>query len=91
LDELQQKFGDSSGLWLYNIVRGIDNEDVILLKAPKSLMASKTIRPPITRRQDLIPWYAVLSGELHARVLTNWNENHSWPKTLSVSPNEGTF
>ncbi|KAI8343989.1 hypothetical protein BC941DRAFT_464229 [Chlamydoabsidia padenii] len=85
LNELQQKFGESSGLWLYNIVRGIDNEEVILLKAPKSLMASKTHRPPITKHQDLLPWYTVLSGELHQRVMTNWNEHHNWPKTLSIS------
>ncbi|CAO3598521.1 unnamed protein product [Absidia cylindrospora] len=85
LEELQEKFGASSGLWLYNIVRGIDHEEVILLKAPKSLMASKNIRPAISNQKELSPWYAVLSGELHARVVNNWKEYQSWPKTLSIS------
>ncbi|ORZ17659.1 hypothetical protein BCR42DRAFT_349957 [Absidia repens] len=85
LEELQEKFGASSGLWLYNIVRGIDHEEVILLKAPKSLMASKNIRPAISGQNELSPWYSVLSGELHARVMNNWKEYQSWPRTLSIS------
>ncbi|CAO3595208.1 unnamed protein product [Absidia cylindrospora] len=85
LEELQHRFGDTSGLWLYNIVRGIDDEEVNVIKGSKSLMSTKSIYPPITSEQDLIPWYAVLSAELHSRIITNWNERHLWPKTLSIS------
>ncbi|KAI8093830.1 uncharacterized protein BX664DRAFT_358214 [Halteromyces radiatus] len=85
LKELQDKFGESSGQWLYNIVRGIDHEEVILLKAPKSLMASKIMTPPLTNEKELRPWYSVLSGELHNRIMKNWEEHQTWPKTLSIS------
>ncbi|CAO3641489.1 unnamed protein product [Cunninghamella echinulata] len=84
-EELQGKFGSSSGLWLYNIVRGIDNEEVIPHKAPKSLLASKSMYPPIIEQKELLPWFSMLSGEIYNRIMTNYHDHQTWPKTLSVS------
>ncbi|KAI9307098.1 hypothetical protein BJ944DRAFT_198223 [Cunninghamella echinulata] len=84
-EELQDKFGLSSGLWLYNIVRGIDNEEVTPHKAPKSLIASKSMYPPITEQRELSPWFSMLSGEIYNRIMTNYHDHQTWPKTLSVT------
>ncbi|KAI8328838.1 hypothetical protein BC941DRAFT_444155 [Chlamydoabsidia padenii] len=84
LKDLQKDFNESSGLWLYNIIRGIDHEEVILNKAPTSLVASKHFRLPLCNEKDLVPWYPILSAELHTRVMRNWEEHHTWPKTLLI-------
>ncbi|CAO3620499.1 unnamed protein product [Cunninghamella blakesleeana] len=83
--EFQTKFGSSSGLWLYNIVRGIDHEEVTPHKVPKSLVAAKSLYPPIKHHDELSPWFNVLSGEIYNRIITNFQDHQTWPRTLSVS------
>ncbi|KAI8143863.1 hypothetical protein BJV82DRAFT_87272 [Fennellomyces sp. T-0311] len=85
LKDLQERFGQSTGLWIYNIVRGNDDEEVNVTKAPKSLMASKSLRPAAKTPEDMHRWVGILSAELHTRILNNFEDFHSWPKTLLVS------
>ncbi|KAI9031709.1 hypothetical protein CLU79DRAFT_267836 [Phycomyces nitens] len=84
LEFLQSKYGQSTGTWLYNISRGIDNEEVNATKAPKSLMAAKSMRRPVTTSKEMERWLSTLCAELHTRVTTNFEDYGSWPKTLSL-------
>ncbi|KAI9320760.1 hypothetical protein BX666DRAFT_1230602 [Dichotomocladium elegans] len=84
LGTLQEKFGDSTGLWIYKAVRGDDDEDVNVTKAPKSLMAAKSFRPPVKSPDEMQRWLNILSAELYTRILTNSEDFSLWPKTLAI-------
>ncbi|ORY96491.1 hypothetical protein BCR43DRAFT_563787 [Syncephalastrum racemosum] len=84
VNDLQQRFGESTGLWLYNVARGIDNEEVTVTKAPKSIMASKSFRPPVKSSEEMQRWFATLAAELHTRMMLNFDEFDAWPKTLTI-------
>ncbi|ORX44461.1 hypothetical protein DM01DRAFT_1329154, partial [Hesseltinella vesiculosa] len=83
--ELQQKFGESTGAWIYDIVRGIDHEEVQVAKAPKSLIASKSMYPVVEAEEALIPWFGVLAAELYTRIMEHWDANRLYPKTMTMT------
>ncbi|RCI02085.1 DNA-directed DNA polymerase eta rad30 [Rhizopus stolonifer] len=84
IQDLQKKFGPSTGLYLHNICRGIDNEEIIPAKAPKSIMASKSFNPVVENMQDMDKWFSILAIELHNRLMLNYEEYNTWPKSFSV-------
>ncbi|KAF7729768.1 DNA-directed DNA polymerase eta rad30 [Apophysomyces ossiformis] len=84
MKDLQLKFGQSTGSWLYNIARGIDNEEVIIAKEPKSLMAAKSMNPSISTEREMQRWFTILGSELYNRILAHFEEYGSWPKTISM-------
>ncbi|KAI8071667.1 hypothetical protein BC940DRAFT_293396 [Gongronella butleri] len=85
MEDLQAKFGASNGTYLYNVVRGIDHEEVILTKAAKSLIASKSMQPVLKRHQDVEPWFGILASELYGRIMEQWEQTELYPKTMTVS------
>ncbi|KAG2219442.1 hypothetical protein INT45_002327, partial [Circinella minor] len=85
LKDLQQRFGESTGLWIYNIVRGDDDEEVNATKAPKSLMAAKSLRPPAYTQAEVHQWIGILSTELHNRIWNHMEDFQQWPKSFSIS------
>ncbi|KAL1920390.1 uncharacterized protein VTP21DRAFT_767 [Calcarisporiella thermophila] len=83
-EELQAKFG--SGLWLYNISRGIDFSEVTPVKENnKSMMCAKSFPKPIRTDNEVKHWIGVLSSELYSRVTSNFEANSHWPKTLVLN------
>ncbi|PHZ12499.1 DNA/RNA polymerase [Rhizopus microsporus ATCC 52813] len=84
IEELQIKFGDSTGRYLYHISRGVDNEEIIPMKAPKSIMASKQFNPAVENVQEMDRWFSILAIELRNRVLKNYEEFNTWPKTFTL-------
>ncbi|KAI9349347.1 hypothetical protein BD770DRAFT_446117 [Pilaira anomala] len=84
VEDLQRKFGKSTGLYIYNICRGIDDEEVNATKAPKSLMAAKSFNPVIKSPEEMQAWFSILSVELHSRILRNYQDFGTWPKTITI-------
>ncbi|KAI8365435.1 hypothetical protein EDC96DRAFT_191143 [Choanephora cucurbitarum] len=90
VEELQNRFGPSTGLHIYNICRGIDHEEVIPSKPPQSLMASKSFRPPLTNIKEVEPWFSILAVELHNRITRVNEEFNMWPTNINIRyDNEG--
>ncbi|KAI8575106.1 hypothetical protein K450DRAFT_263282 [Umbelopsis ramanniana AG] len=83
-EELQAKFGQSQGIWLYDICRGIDNSEVTTIKITKSMMASKVFSPPLRLISDVERWMAVLGSEIYMRMMDDFEERSRWPKTLVI-------
>ncbi|KAJ9100920.1 hypothetical protein QFC20_005336 [Naganishia adeliensis] len=82
LEEMQKKFGAES-VWVYDILRGIDNSPVKERTATKSMLASKNITPIITTREAGYHWLAVLAGELYVRLRDAREITDGlWPKSL---------
>ncbi|KAG2231529.1 hypothetical protein INT48_002923 [Thamnidium elegans] len=84
IKELQDKFGVSTGLYIYNICRGIDDEEVSATKTPKSLMAAKSFNPAIQNPTEMQPWFSILSMELHTRIMRNYEDFGTWPKNVTI-------
>ncbi|CDS09752.1 hypothetical protein LRAMOSA02429 [Lichtheimia ramosa] len=84
LEDLQRRFGESTGTWIYNIVRGEDDEEVMPTKAPRSLMAAKSFVKPVKDAKQMQNWIGIMSAELHNRIMTNLEDFSLWPKTLTI-------
>ncbi|CAH1761271.1 7334_t:CDS:10 [Entrophospora sp. SA101] len=57
VSELQAKFGMENGIWLYNICRGVDGEEVVQRNISKSMMAAKSFKPPLKNFSQIEHWY----------------------------------
>ncbi|ORX92385.1 DNA/RNA polymerase [Basidiobolus meristosporus CBS 931.73] len=84
VDELTRRFGQGTGLFLYNIVRGIDDEEVVPRNISKSMMAAKSFYPAINALTEAESWINILSIELYTRLQDDFELNGRWPKTLSI-------
>ncbi|TRM64775.1 hypothetical protein BD626DRAFT_567650 [Schizophyllum amplum] len=90
LEELQQKFGENS-IWVYEVLRGIDRNDVKEKSALfKSMLASKNLPKPIPNAADGHQWLRVLAAELALRLKDARLESPNlWPKTLVLHARKG--
>ncbi|CDZ97941.1 DNA polymerase iota/DNA damage inducible protein [Phaffia rhodozyma] len=93
LGDMRKTLGEDSG-WIYNILRGIDYSEVKAKSLPKSMMASKNLRPYLTNMEHGSSWLRVLSVELigrlkEARELAGLDGGDGaggvWPRTLVFS------
>ncbi|XP_017876816.1 DNA polymerase eta isoform X2 [Ceratina calcarata] len=77
LQYLQKRFDEKTGLWLYNIARGIDNEPVTTRLVSKSIGACKKFpgRQAITSSDVLRHWAGELSAEVCERLEKDRTEN----------------
>ncbi|CAL7936627.1 unnamed protein product [Xylocopa violacea] len=77
LQYLQNRFDDKTGLWLYNIARGIDNEPVTIRLVSKSIGACKKFpgKQAITSLDMLKHWAGELSAEVCERLEQDLEEN----------------
>ncbi|TKY90127.1 hypothetical protein EX895_000125 [Sporisorium graminicola] len=82
LDEMQAKFGDEAR-WVYNVLRGIDYSEVRERVNNQTMLASKSVRPAITKPEEAMHWLGILSTELAIRLREARQERvNLWPKTL---------
>jgi hypothetical protein len=51
----------------------------------KSMMATKSIHPALTTRQQLERWIDILAVEMFSRLCDHYDEHRRWPQALSVS------
>ncbi|XP_017759739.1 PREDICTED: DNA polymerase eta [Eufriesea mexicana] len=77
LQYLQKRFDDKTGLWLYNIARGVDNEPVTMRLVSKSIGACKKFpgKQAITSLDVLKHWANELSAEVCERLEQDLEEN----------------
>ncbi|CAM9207140.1 unnamed protein product [Sphacelaria rigidula] len=66
-DELAAKFGPKTGVWLWRICRGMDDEAVTPNLKPKSLSVCKSFAP-IRDRDGVLQWMKLLCQELAHRI-----------------------
>ncbi|KAJ0180282.1 hypothetical protein K1T71_003686 [Dendrolimus kikuchii] len=85
--ELQTRFDDKNGSWLYNIARGIDLEHVQARFNPKSIGCCKQFRgkAALLDLENLTKWLKDLGDEIEDRLETDALENNRTPKQMVVS------
>ncbi|CAH0406689.1 unnamed protein product [Chilo suppressalis] len=85
--ELQARFDEKNGTWLYNIARGIDLEPVQARFNPKSIGCCKQLRgkSAVTDLDSLKKWLSDLGQEIEDRLEKDAVENNRTPKQMVVS------
>ncbi|GAA5896768.1 hypothetical protein JCM8208_007082 [Rhodotorula glutinis] len=92
LPELKAKLGDSSGTWLWEIVRGLDYTEVDTKTQVKSMISSKNFRPSVSKYGEVMHWLNILATELHLRLLDARAESAGlWPKTITFTHRSPSF
>ncbi|KAM0750196.1 DNA/RNA polymerase [Meredithblackwellia eburnea MCA 4105] len=86
IHELQRKMGEDSGMWVWEIIRGLDFSEVEAKTQVKSMISSKNFRPSISRYADIAHWISILGTELHLRLVEARDRSPGlWPKTINFS------
>ncbi|XP_043595263.1 DNApol-eta isoform X1 [Bombus pyrosoma] len=86
LQYLQKRFDEKTGLWLYNIARGIDNEPVNIRLVSKSIGACKKFpgRQAIISLDVLEHWAGELSAEVCERLEQDLEENERRATLMTI-------
>ncbi|XP_024941471.1 DNA polymerase eta isoform X2 [Cephus cinctus] len=87
LQDLQKRFDDKTGLWLYNIARGMDKEPVVARLVCKSIGACKKFpgKQAITTMDVLQHWIGELAADVCDRLEQDFEENQRRATLLTVS------
>ncbi|PZC81592.1 hypothetical protein B5X24_HaOG212516 [Helicoverpa armigera] len=85
--DLQSRFDEKNGTWLYNIARGIDLEPVQARFNPKSIGCCKQFRgkAALLTLDSLQKWLKDLGDEIDDRLEKDALENNRTPKQMVVS------
>ncbi|XP_077293163.1 DNA polymerase eta [Arctopsyche grandis] len=85
--DLQKKFDEKNGSWLYNIARGIDNEPVTPRFNAKSIGCCKKFagKMALTDFASLSHWLKELASEIQERLESDSSENNRYPTQMVVS------
>nr|XP_018913087.1 PREDICTED: DNA polymerase eta-like [Bemisia tabaci] len=86
LKELQNRFDEKTGTWLYNIARGIDHEQVAARLIPKSIGCSKRFpgNSALATVEEVTHWLNELSAEVSERLKDDQILNNRTGKVLTV-------
>ncbi|KAK0168557.1 hypothetical protein PV327_002343 [Microctonus hyperodae] len=87
LQDLQKRFDEKTGSWLYNIARGIDNEPVQARLVGKSIGSTKNFpgKQAITKLETLKYWVGELTTELVERLEQDLDENQRRATSITIS------
>ena len=83
LQQLNAALGEKTGAWLYQVVRGVDEEPVKERDKAKSCLAFKSFAP-VSNFPALEKWVAMLSAELAERILFEKRQRNRQPKQFQL-------
>ncbi|XP_030855457.1 DNA polymerase eta [Strongylocentrotus purpuratus] len=85
--QLQKRYSEKTGTWLYSICRGIDDEPVRPRQLAKSTGCSKTFpgKNALDTRDKVKHWFRSLAEEVEHRLLREEETNNRTAKHLTVS------
>ncbi|XP_071449961.1 DNA polymerase eta-like [Hetaerina americana] len=85
-NELQHRFDEKTGSWLYNLARGIDNDPVVPRLISKSIGCCKKFPGPkaLSKKQDVERWMLELASEVGERLNKDMAENKRRARLLTV-------
>lgn len=85
LEQLKQKLGDETGLWVYNTIRGIDTSEVNSRTQIKSMLSAKSFRPSINTSDQAEKWLRIFAADIYARLVEDGVlENKRRPRTITL-------
>jgi DNA polymerase eta len=88
--EQLKKLGDDTGSWLYNIIRGEDNNEVNPRTQIKSMLSAKSFRPAINSFEQGVRWLRIFVADIFSRCVEEGVlENKRRPKTINLHHRQG--
>ena len=90
LEMFKSKFGDDTGTWIYQTIRGIDHSEVNSRTQIKSMLSAKSFRPSINTFEQAVRWLRIFVADIFTRlveegVLTNKRR----PKSINLHHRQG--
>ncbi|KUL92174.1 hypothetical protein ZTR_02566 [Talaromyces verruculosus] len=85
LEQFKAKLDDDTAVWVYNIIRGIDDSEVNPRTQIKSMLSAKSFRPSINSADQARKWLRIFAADLYNRLVEDGLlENKRRPTTLSL-------
>ncbi|KAH8701753.1 putative sister chromatid cohesion protein [Talaromyces proteolyticus] len=85
LDQFKAKLDDDTAVWLYNIIRGIDNSEVNTRMQIKSMLSAKSFRPSINSAEQAEKWLRIFAADLYSRLVEDGLlEKRRRPRTITL-------
>lgn len=69
LRDMQSKIGASSGAWVYNVIRGTEQSEVVERTQLQSMLAAKTFQPRAKDFAQAEKWLTIFAGDLMGRLI----------------------
>ncbi|KAG9234109.1 hypothetical protein BJ875DRAFT_441616 [Amylocarpus encephaloides] len=90
VEQLKQKLGDDTGVWVYQIIRGNDSAEVSSRTLIKSMLSAKSFRPSINTPEQAARWLRIFAADIYSRLIEEGVlENKRRPKTINLHHRQG--
>ncbi|KAK2075394.1 hypothetical protein P8C59_009523 [Phyllachora maydis] len=90
VEQLTQKLGADTGVWLYEIIRGIDTSEVNARTQIKSMLSAKSFRPSINTIEQAERWLRIFAADIFARLVEDGLlEKRRRPRTVNLHTRHG--
>lgn len=90
IEQLKRMIGDSSGTWIYNIIRGEDTSEVNPRTQIKSMLSAKSFRPSINNFEQAARWLRIFVADIFSRLVEEGVlENKRRPKSINLHHRQG--
>ena len=90
VEQLKQKLGDDTGIWVYQVIRGQDTSEVNSRTAIKSMLSAKSFRPSINTPEQANRWLRIFVADIYSRLVEEGVlENKRRPKTMNLHHRQG--
>lgn len=81
LKEMQTKLGTQAGHWVYHVIRGFEDSEVVQRTEIKSMLSAKTFSPSITGIDQAERWLRIFAADIVGRME---DEEGRRPTTIAV-------
>ncbi|EME44862.1 hypothetical protein DOTSEDRAFT_70800 [Dothistroma septosporum NZE10] len=90
IEQLKKQLGDSTGAWLYGVIRGEDDSEVNPRTQIKSMLSAKSFRPSINSVDVASKWLRIFVADIFSRLVEEGVlENKRRPKTINLHHRQG--
>lgn len=90
VEQLKQKLGDDTGMWVYQNIRGVDTSEVNARTQIKSMLSAKSFRPSVNTTEQAKRWLRIFVADIYSRLVEEGVlENKRRPKTINLHHRTG--
>ena len=90
IEQLKQKIGDDTGMWIYQTIRGIDTSEVNARTQIKSMLSAKSFRPSVNSAEQARRWLRIFVADIYSRLVDEGVlENKRRPRTINLHHRTG--
>lgn len=90
IDQLKKRFGDDTGTWIHQVIRGEDNSEVNPRTQIKSMLSAKSFRPSINTLEAACKWLRIFVADIYGRLVDEGVlENKRRPRTINIHHRQG--